>query len=199
MSSPPADAPPEEPTPEVVESDAAAIQRTRHAEEGALAFLAVLSLVGIAIADFSAHVSFWYWIAMAPIYAGVSLYTGWSRARAHGLSAPTILRQQALHWVILPVAIYLIYLLQATGRLNRPDAGLVALLALALTTFLAGVHFDWRLAIVGVALAAGAVVAALVEEFFWVFLIIAVPILGWLYWRRRKARKPAEAVASDPL
>lgn len=159
--------------------------RKRHLEEAALGVLAILSLIGIAIADFSAQQSFRYWVAIAPVFAAVSIFTSWSRARAHERAAMGFLGQQLMHWLVLPVTVYLIYLMEQTGRLNREDAGLVALLALAVTTFLAGVHFDWRLAVVGAGLAAGALVAALVEEFFWVFLVVAIPLIAVAIWRRR--------------
>jgi hypothetical protein len=162
-------------------------RRTLRGEELLLAGLAVLSMVGIAIADFSASFSFRYWIAMAPLFAGVSLFTGWSRARTRGRSVATILRVQLLHWSVMPVAVYLVYLLESTGRLNREDAGLVALLSLAVTTFLAGVHFDWRLSVIGAVMAVGAILAALVEEFFWIFLLLALPVIAVMVWRRRNA------------
>jgi hypothetical protein len=93
-----------------------------------------------------------------------------------------------LHWSVLILAIYLLYLLQQTGRLNRDDAGLVALLCLAITTFLAGVHFDWRLGVLGVILGAAAACAALIEEFFWILLIPAL-LAGVVVvlWRRYTA------------
>ena len=83
---------------------------------------------------------------------------------------------------------YLIYLLERTGRLNREDAGLVALLSLSLTTVLAGIHFDWRLAVLGILLAVATAGAALVEEFFWILLIPAV-VAGAVVviWQRRKS------------
>ena len=109
-----------------------------------------------------------------------------SRARQQGQSVSGIMLRQVAHWSVLPIAIYIVYLMQATGRLNREDAGLVVLLSLAITTFLAGVHFDWRLVVLGVVLGAGALFAALVEEFFWVFLIIAIPVIAVLWWRGRR-------------
>jgi hypothetical protein len=173
-------------------------RRTLRTEEFLLGGLAVLSMVGIAIADFSANFSFRYWIAMVPVFAGVSLFAGWSRARTRGQSVAAILRAQLLHWSVMPVAVYLVYLLQSTGRLNREDAGLVALLSLALTTFLAGVHFDWRLSVIGVVMAAGAILAALVEEFFWIFLLLALPVIAVLVWRKRSAGRDGSKDTPGP-
>ena len=154
----------------------------------AIAFggLACLSIVGIGIADFSASRGLAYWLMMVPVFAAVSIATGWTRARRRGEAGAVLVWKQVLHWVPLLLALYLIYALEATGRLNREDAGLVSLIAFALTTLLAGVHLDWRLAVLGALLGVTAAAAALVEEFFWVLLIpalIAAAVV--IFWRRR--------------
>jgi hypothetical protein len=121
--------------------------------------LILLSVVGMGISDFSTRYGLGYWLAMVPIFAASS---------------------------ILAVAVYLIFMLQRTGRLNQEDAGLVALIALALTTLLAGVHFDWRLIVLGALLGLTAAAAALVDQYFWVLLIPAVVLaVGAFLWRRR--------------
>ncbi len=50
-----------------------------------------------------------------------------------------------LHWIGLVVAVQLVYLLLHIGRLDNENTGLIILLLLALTTFLAGIHLGWRL------------------------------------------------------
>jgi hypothetical protein len=157
-------------------------------EEIAFAALLVLALGGMAVADFSARSGLTYWLVVIPLFGAVSLYTGWRRARAGGKNVGEVLLPQILHWGALILAVYLIYLLGRTGRLSREDAGLVALLALSLTTLLAGIHFDWRLAVLGILLAVGTASAALVEEFFWILLIPAV-VAGVIVvvWQRRKS------------
>ena len=154
----------------------------------AIAFggLAALSVVGIGIADFSASRGLAFWEMMVPVFAAVCVATGWTRARRRGEAGAAIIWKQVLHWVPLLLALYLIYSLQATGRLNREDAGLVALIAFALTTLLAGVHLDWRLAVLGALLGVTAAAAALVEEFFWVLLLPALLVGAVvIFWPRR--------------
>jgi hypothetical protein len=141
----------------------------------------------MAVADYSASSGLTYWLVMIPLFAAVSFLTGWSRANRTGQKVPAALLRQLLHWGALVLAVYLVYLLERTGRLNREDAGLVAMLSLALTTVLAGVHFDWRLAVLGVALALATAGAALVDEFFWVLLLPTLVVgAALLLWRRRK-------------
>ena len=157
-------------------------------EEIAFVALLLLAIGGMAVADFSARSGLNYWLVVIPLFAAVSVFTGWRRARAGGGKASTVLISQLLHWAALVLAVFLVYLLERTGRLNREDAGLVALLALSLTTVLAGIHFDWRLAVLGILLAVGTASAALVEEFFWILLIPAlVAGVGVVAWQRRKS------------
>ena len=56
---------------------------------------------------------------------------------------------------------------------------------LALACFLAGVHFDWRLSLLGVVLGAAAACALLIKEFFW-FLLIPALVVGIIavLWRK---------------
>jgi hypothetical protein len=96
--------------------------------------------------------------------------------------------REALHWSGLAVAVYLIYLLQSTGRIPYDAAGPVALVALALTAYLAGVHGNWRFCIVGAILGCAVAAAALVQEYLW---LLAVPFLaggaaGAFFWIRRQ-------------
>jgi hypothetical protein len=90
--------------------------------------LLVLSIGGIAIADFSVRFGLYYWLVMVPIFAGASLFTGWTRARDRGESIHQILWRQALHWLALALAVYLVFMLEHTGRLNRRGWGHRALL-----------------------------------------------------------------------
>lgn len=155
------------------------------ADEWPLAALLLLSVVGMAISDFSAHYGLTYWLWMVPAFAVVCIAVGLRRTGKESGPSTVLIGRQVIHWGSLLVAVYVIYLLQSTGRLNREDAGLVTLLILGLTTLLAGVHFDWRLAVLGVLLVATSAAAALVEEFFWVLLLPVVFVgAGLLIWPR---------------
>ena len=147
----------------------------------------MLAIGGMAVTDYSARSGLSYWLVVIPLFGAVSVFSGWRRARAGGQNVSAVLLSQLLHWGTLVLAVYLIYLLESTGRLNREDAGLVALLSLSLTTVLAGIHFDRRLAVLGILLAIGTACAALVEEFFWMLLIptvLAGVVVVWLQRRQ---------------
>jgi hypothetical protein len=150
--------------------------------------LILLSAIGIGITDFSPKYGFWYWVIMVPVFGGLSLYTGWSKVRNQGVSASNVIRRQLLHWVALLIAIIIVFFLLRSGRYNNIEAGLTALLMLAFSTFLAGVHFDWRFMVVGIILGVSLVGAALVQEFLWMIIlpIITAIILAVIWWYRTK-------------
>jgi ABC-type uncharacterized transport system fused permease/ATPase subunit len=150
------------------------VQYWLHVSEAILVVLLVLSAIGVGITDFSPQHSWKYWLSMVPIFGTLSFLGGWSRVRRRGQSWWVMLRTQLLHWGALLVAVYMIFLLLGAGRLDNENTGLVALLALSLTTFLAGVHFDWRFCLVGAFLAVTLIMAAWVEEYVWMMLIFAV-------------------------
>jgi len=86
-------------------------------------------------------------------------------------------------------AVYLIYLLQRTGRMTNEAAGLGALITVALSTFLAGAHSDWRLMVVGVVLGVTVVGFAILEQLIWIVvlpLLVIIIIAMVLYMRRAR-------------
>lgn len=155
--------------------------------EAILITLMALSAIGIGITNFMPVRSFWYWAAMAPLFGVVSIYLDWSKARQRGEGFSRIIRLQLLHWLGLFATIVLIYLLfDPAGRINNNQLALISLIALALTTFLAGVHFDWRFMLVGIVLGISVAGAAVVEEFLWMIAIpIVVAIALIIFWWKR--------------
>jgi hypothetical protein len=173
---------------EADEKRPAAIGENRSvAEKLTLAVLIALSIAGVAIADFSTRFGLQYWLCMVPVFALASVFVSWKGERAAGSSMLRILGWQIMHWAPLALAIYLVFFLEQAGRLNREDAGLVSLLLLTVTTLSAGVHFDWRLLVVGLLLGVTTACVAFVEEFVWILLIAGVVAGGAVYlWPRRK-------------
>ena len=158
-----------------------------HTEEAILITLMALSAIGIGVTNFKPVESFWYWAAMAPVFGAVSIYMGWTKARRRGEGMSRIIWVQVLHWAGLLAAVVLIYFLfRRTGRIDYNQLALMSLLALALTTFLAGVHFDWRFMIVGVVLGACVAGAAFVEQVMWMVVIpIAAALILIVFWWKR--------------
>ncbi len=149
--------------------------------------LVALSLGGLAIMRYSDTYGLWYWVAMSVISGGVSIGLAWRGAAEAGETAGGHLKKQVFHWLALIGALLLIFFLQTTEALDPTVSGQMALLMLALTTILAGVHFRPRLAVIGGIQAATFVAAVIAEEFFWVLLIlILVAVVIDIVWRSRK-------------
>ncbi len=136
--------------------------------------LVALSIVGIGVMDFSEKFALWYWLAMAPIFAGASLTLAWKTAHEHDSTAGGHIRRQLLHWLVLVVALLLVFLMVRFDHLLPAAAGLVALLLLAVTCLLAGVHFEWRMAVLGTILTLTFIAGVFVESFFWILLVPAI-------------------------
>ena len=114
-------------------------------DEVFLLVLTALSVVGMAVTDAAPDLGLWFWLILAPVYCGASLYIQWSRGRDSTLGWSSILRSQILHWLGLLLAIQIGYLLLYMGRLNYENTGYVVALMLALTTYLSG-GAPWPLA-----------------------------------------------------
>jgi len=150
-------------------------------------FLVVLSLGGVAIMDYSVKYGLWYWLAMAIVSGGTSTILAWRHAAEAGESAKGHFTRQACHWLTLIVGLLMVFFLQNAETLSPETSGLMALLMLALTTVLAGVHFHARLALLGGIQAATFVAAVLTEEFFWILLIlILLAVMADILLRSRK-------------
>lgn len=150
--------------------------------------LVLLSIGGITIMNFSVDYGLYYWLGMAVVFGIASVVMAWhsdtsKESRGHQV------QRQALHWASLVVSILLLFLLQNTESLTPTTGGLIALLMLGLTTVLAGVHFEWRLAVLGAALMLTFVAAVVTEKFFWVVLILMVVLMVVIPQVKRKHRQ----------
>jgi uncharacterized membrane protein HdeD (DUF308 family) len=87
------------------------------------------------------------------------------------------------------MSLRLVYLLLQAGRLDNENTGLIILLLLALSTYFAGLQLGWRLSTVGVFLGVALIGATYLEEFVWLFLIIALGIVAAFIFLKRYAGK----------
>jgi hypothetical protein len=152
-------------------------------EEVSFLGIVALSVIGEFVGNYSAIISFWYWLSMIPVFAATAIATEWSRARAAGQSAMQVIGIQVAHWAGTVIALFATYTLWHVGRLGNEHTALIVLLLLALTTFLDGYHVGWRFYLAGVLLFIYAIVAALFKAVIWIALLIAIPVVVFgLYW-----------------
>lgn len=142
---------------------------------GAL-IMVLLALLGVAITTASRAAGPIYWIALVPVYAVLCIATTRARARhagAEGHEAPHLV-PQIWHWVGVGVAVVVDFTIRSTGEESGLGAGLNAMLLMALGCYLAGVHFEWLFAIVGVLLTLALIVLMKTDQYIWLIVVIGV-------------------------
>jgi hypothetical protein len=158
-----------------------------HVEEIVLVLLVLLSGVGVIVNDYgSKETAFRLWLWMTPVFGVISTWAAWSRAQRRGEPVATIVPVQIVHWLGVVGAVLLIYVLQIYGRMTAEGAGSAVLVVLALAAFLAGVHTDWRLSVLGVVLGVAVIGFAYVERAALVVVpILLVALVGLIFYMRR--------------
>lgn len=162
--------------------------RNKHIEELILILILVFSIIGIGITDFSPENAHGYWFVMTALLAAAGIGIGWlNKSSLPEQSLKKVLIIQIIHWAATAVSILGVYLLFNTGRLNFENLGLVLLLILGLSTFLDGCRISWRFSLVGALMTLTAIIAAYVEEFLWIIIIIAIVLIIFsVLWERHK-------------
>lgn len=164
--------------------------RSFRAEEIVLLGLVLLSGIGMAVSGASRDLGYRYWLAMTPVFGVLSAVAAASEARRGGLSVAPAVGREVLHWSGLAVAVCLVYLLEQRGEMTHDAAGLVALLLLALTAYLAGIRANWRFCVLGAILACAVAAAAVLQGFLWVLALVALLVVvgaALLWMRERRA------------
>ena len=142
---------------------------------------------GVAITDMSPNWGYWFWLGLVPLLAITSLYRSWADERKREGGMFWTLRVQIFHWLGLLGALEIVFLLYTyTNRIDAAQSGLVSLLVVALSTFLAGIHFHWHFAVLGIMLALSTLAMAWVEAFVWVVIpLVFIAIAIVLVFSRR--------------
>ena len=122
--------------------------------------------------------TWYYWMAMAPIYAVIVILSGWGRLET-GAERMRLVLTQLLHWAAFLGAMWLMFMPEVRGVVNDNALSLTLLILLALGTFVAGVHAEvWKICTVGVLLAIAVPVVAWVQESAVLLLVSALLVAG---------------------
>ncbi|MFO0948424.1 MAG: hypothetical protein U1D30_21300 [Planctomycetota bacterium] len=151
--------------------------------------LCALGVVGLGLMDFSPNYSEHYWYFALPVFVLTSIYLGWESAKRRGENPRIEMRRQIFHWLGFFFALNLILVFLHAGTIERNVAGPVSLVLLALTCYLAGIHFEPAFIIVGILLALAAATAAYLEEYLFIILVIAFLLLGVVLVQIRGSRR----------
>ena len=157
------------------------------------AAMLALALGGIVLTAFRGPTTYYYWMALAPIYGLISIVSGWRKLDT-GAERMKLVLTQALHWLAFLGAMWLMFLPEVRGVVNDNATALTLLILLALGTFVAGVHAGvWRICAVGVFLALAVPAVAWIQESVMLLLVgalllAAVGFAFWWMWRRESKR-----------
>ena len=139
--------------------------------------LGLLVMIGLFLSNYSSEKALFYWCAMFPIFGVACLAHELASGRAYQLALWRILMHQMLHWAGPIVAVKILFMQHARGQMATDAVALTIILLLAVTCFLAGVHFDRSFYWVSALLALAAVIGTEIETYLWfavVLLLIAI-------------------------
>ena len=153
------------------------------------AAMLAFALGGLVLTSFRGAETYYYWMALAPVYALICVAAGWRQLDA-GNARLQLALTQVLHWLGILAAMWLMFLPQVRGIENDNATSLTLLILLALGTFLAGVHARvWRICIVGAFLALAVPIVAWVQDSAMLLLVVAllvVVVVGGFWWLQHR-------------
>lgn len=174
-----------------------------------LALLLGLCGFGLATTPFWTQHSLSYWLWVTPTFGLLSLLlcSLYERQR-FTLLRWKVVQHQVLLWIGTTAAVFLLFRFIDRGVLKPEAAGPTATLLIALSIYMAGITFDWRLIIIALLLSAMAVAAIFLERVLVLVLGILLT-LGIAFvllrpvvkgWRTTKtAERPSTPAGSEPV
>jgi hypothetical protein len=173
--------------------DKTLLTNKRYIEEIVLFIVLALSLIGMGITDFSPLESHRYWTLMIILFAFASIGLGWSREEYKGHYFKELIIRQCIHWGATLVTVAGVYLLLQTGRLNYESTGLIVELIIGFSLFLDGRNLGWRFSLLGALVGITAIIAAYVEEYIWVILLVSLCLsIIIYYWEKHRYKRLQE-------
>jgi hypothetical protein len=138
----------------------------------------VLAIFGVAYASTAPQAMTNYWTILSPIFGIICVATQW-RAVEGPEAHWHLIWTQALHWLAVVLAMYLVLQVNVKEMMNAPANALVVLTLLALGTFTAGIRHaaGWRVCLVGVVLGLGVPAIAWLEQSTLLLLLIATVLV----------------------
>lgn len=142
------------------------------------ALMLLLTFIGLIITyieSANSIVSWYYWLAMGPIFAIIAIaYSFYLRKKK--VDRITEVWHEVLHWVGMLIALFLIHVYVHTGIVGRFEGGLIIIALLSFSVFISGVYLESTFMIVGIILAVFALILSLVAK----YLGMAIIALGLL-------------------
>lgn len=141
--------------------------------------LIMLALAFISLIIMGLHKAYWIFTCiMAGADAVLSIWLVLYVRRNDRNKFPGNLWHMILHWIGLVAVMYLIAVFINRGVISHTEAGLFALLALALTLYLAGIYTDTTFMLIGLVLALMAAGTILIAAYLWLVMIPVIVIVA---------------------
>jgi uncharacterized membrane protein YfcA len=155
--------------------------------------MVVLAIAGVGVTQMDATGGPLYWVFLLLVYAVISLVLEWRqrvRKDEPDQSVWRMLRCQVFHWLGAFVAIDIVLYLESVDIAPRGAAADYALIVLALSCYLAGVHLNWIFLPLSVILAVTSVGLGYLDQLSLYTLLVPLGILAaWIFiWIRLRAR-----------
>jgi uncharacterized membrane protein YfcA len=152
---------------------------------GVLCGMLLLALIGMGLTQAMEKGVWEYWLFVVVVYAGLGLWRSTRKAKQDGQPIKQLISRELSHWITSMAFFGVVMLLESKEIINRESASEVALMLLAFSCCLAGIHFDRMLMIVGVVLTIMLVALATLEQYtvvVWVIMVLAVIAAAAYYY-----------------
>lgn len=158
----------------------------------------VLAWIGAGYTTTDAQGSRWYWQGLIPIFGLICIVTQWHHVAPTPKNRLLLIVRQLLHWGVVLSMLQLVFVASSQSFMDALDdrqASFLLMLTVTLSTFLAGIYFDWRLCVVAVFLGASALFMVIVQNIapalvlVGLVVIVAYFVWDWWYTRRQERRE----------
>jgi hypothetical protein len=153
------------------------LRRLFHPRDIGFYLMIVLSWIGAVYTTYDLDISRWYWHALIPVFGLICILTQWNNVEPTLKARLHLVRRQVLHWGAVMALAYLLYMV-SSGHNNLIDliddrqGSFMMTYTVALSAFLSGVYYDWRLCLVGIFILMGGILNVVLSN--------TAPLLMWM-------------------
>ena len=151
----------------------------------------LLALGGMGLTQSLESGAWEYWLFVVLVYASIGAWKAVRSARHAGRSVRQGVVREISHWGTLVSFLGVLFFLEQRQVVDRQSASSFALMLLALSCFMAGVHLDWQMLLLGGVLTIMLIAIALLEQYeiaLW-GIMLGVALAAILFFRFKAKRR----------